>query len=165
MEIRNAKTQDVDDILEIINFQILNSTAVYDCKKKTYLQQLKWYEKKIADGMPVIVAESKGEILGFGTFGIFRPWEAYKFSVEHSIYVTENSKGKGIGKQLLKNLIYIAEKQKYHTMIAGVDASNKRSIEFHEKFGFKKVGTINEVGYKFNEWLDLCFLQLIIKNN
>ena len=164
LEIRNAKYKDINTILEILNYQILNSTAVYDYSLKTLEQQQLWFEKKISNNMPVIVAEINESVVGFGSFDIFRPWEAYQFSVEHSIYVKEDQQGKGIGKKLLEQLINIAKKQKYNTMIAGIDASNKNSIEFHEKFGFVEVGTIKKVGYKFNKWLDLSFLQLMLNN-
>ena len=113
--------------------------------------------------MPVIVAEIDNEVVGFGTFGIFRPWPAYQFSVEHSIYVHKNARSKGIGKSLLTELIVLAKNGGYHTMIAGVDGSNKGSFEFHKKFGFEEIGTFKEVGFKFAKWLDLRFLQLFLK--
>ena len=105
IKIRKAEKKDVSKILEIVNYEILNSTVVYDYKERTYDYQFKWFQQKLIDKMPVIVAESKEEVVGFGTFGIFRPWEAYKFSVEHSIYVSNNSRAKGIGKLLLTELI------------------------------------------------------------
>jgi phosphinothricin acetyltransferase len=112
--------------------------------------------------MPVIIAEINDVVVGFGSFGIFRPWQAYQYSVEHSIYVDEKAQGKGIGKKLLGQLINLATQQKYKTMIAGVDATNKNSIEFHKKVGFVEVGIIKKVGHKFDRWLDLCFLQLML---
>jgi phosphinothricin acetyltransferase len=101
VEIRQAKVEDVNSILEIVNYEILNSTVLYDYKERTFEHQLKWFEKKQADKMPVIVAENKDGVIGFGTFGIFRPWDAYQFSVEHSIYVNKNSRGIGIGKKII----------------------------------------------------------------
>ena len=112
--------------------------------------------------MPILVAEINGAVVAYGTYGIFRPWDAYKFSIEHSIYVAKEEQGKGIGKELFKELIIIAKKQGYHTMIAGIDTSNKSSIDFHKKIGFKEIGTLPEIGFKFGKWLDLCFLQLFI---
>lgn len=163
--IRNAKTKDVNSILEIINHEILNSTVVYDYKERSYEQQLAWFEKKNQDEMPVIVAEKEGNVVGFGSFGIFRPWDAYRFSVEHSIYTHQDAQGMGIGKRIMAELIRLATEQGYHTMIAGVDASNKGSYEFHKKFGFQEIGTFKEVGYKFDQWLDLIFMQLFLKKN
>ena len=163
VKIRQATENDINNILEIVNYEIINSTVLYDYKEKTFEQQLKWFEKKQTDNMPVIVAENKNGVIGFGTYGIFRPWDAYKFSIEHSIYVNNNSRGIGIGKQLLSALIELAKEQEYHTMIAGVDSSNEASIEFHKKFGFKEIGTFKQVGFKFDKWLDLRFLQLLLK--
>ena len=163
IEIRQAVVKDVNSILEIVNYEILNSTVFYDYKERPFEQQLKWFKKKQADKMPVIVAENEDGVIGFGTFGIFRPWDAYQFSVEHSIYVNKNSRGIGIGKKLLSRLIELAKEQGFHTMIAGVDGSNNGSFEFHKKFGFKEIGTFKEVGFKFDRWLDLRFLQLFLK--
>ncbi|QDO92587.1 N-acetyltransferase [Formosa sediminum] len=163
MNIRFAEIKDVSKIVEIVNYEILNSTVIYDYNERTYQYQLNWFHQKCKDNMPVIVAEEYGEVLGFGTYGIFRPWEAYKFSVEHSIYVSREARAKGIGKKLLTELISIAKANNFHTMIAGVDASNAGSIAFHKKFGFVEIGVFKEVGYKFNTWLDLNFMQLILK--
>ncbi len=161
--IRNAEEKDVNRILEIINHEILNSTVVYDYVEKSYEYQLNWLRQKKNDGMPVIVAESENGVIGYGTFGIFRPFDGFQFSVEHSVYVDKEFRTHGIGKQLLTQLIELAKKSGFHTMIAGVDASNESSIEFHKKFGFKEVGTFKEVGFKFDKWLDLLFMQLLLK--
>lgn len=163
IKIRRAENKDINEILEIVNYEILNSVVLYDYKARTYDQQFRWFEQKTADGMPVIVAENNNKVVGFGTYGIFRPWEAYQFSVEHSIYVNKNSRGTGIGRLILSELIEMAKEGGYHTMIAGVDGSNERSFEFHKKFGFKEIGTFKEVGFKFDKWLDLRFLQLFLK--
>ncbi|WP_067034268.1 GNAT family N-acetyltransferase [Allomuricauda sp. CP2A] len=162
LTIRKAEVKDVKAILEIINHEILHSTVVYDYQERTYAQQLAWFEKKLQDRMPVIVAEKDNEVVGFGTYGIFRPWDAYRFSVEHSIYTHHNFRGMGIGKLIMTELIKLAIEQGFHTMIAGVDASNKGSYGFHKKFGFQEIGTFKEVGYKFDRWLDLVFMQLFL---
>lgn len=161
--IRDAVLSDVNAILEIVNHEIKTSTVLYDYNERTLAFQQQWFLKKQADGLPVIVAEEEGKVLAFGTFGIFRPWDAYQYSVEHSIYVHKDARGKGVGKLLMAELIRLAKEMGFHTMIAGVDASNANSILFHEKFGFKEVGTFKEVGFKFNNWLDLTFMQLLIK--
>ena len=162
LSIRPAKLKDVPKILEIINYEITNSTVVYDYKKRSLAQQIEWFNAKQEAKMPVLVAEKNSTVLGYGSFGIYRPWEAYKYSVEHSIYVSSSDRGTGVGKILMEELILLAKKQGYHTMIAGIDAENNGSYRFHEKFGFKEVGRFNEVGYKFNRWLDLIFMQLYL---
>lgn len=162
INIRSYQTEDTQAILEIINYNILNSTALYDYTIRTFEQQKNILEDKIAKGFPVIVAEIEGNLAGFGMYADFRFREAYKFTVEHSVYVNNDFQGKGIGKQLLETLIQLAQKQKLHTMIAVIDAENQNSVEFHQKFGFKTVGIIKESGYKFDRWLDSVFMQLIL---
>jgi phosphinothricin acetyltransferase len=162
IHIRTYQTEDVQAILDIINHNILNSTALYDYKIRSYEQQKAILEEKISKNFPVIVAEFGGNVIGFGMYSEFRFREAYKFTVEHSVYVTESYHGQGIGKLLLQQLITLAKKQKLHTMIAVIDSENQSSVEFHEKFGFKTVGIIKESGYKFDRWLDSVFMQLIL---
>jgi L-amino acid N-acyltransferase len=163
IKIRPYKTEDTQAILDIINHNILHSTALYDYKIRSYDQQQNILEEKINKNFPVIVAELDGNVVGFGMYSEFRFREAYKFTVEHSVYVNENFHGKGIGKQLLQELIDLARKQKLHTMIAVIDAENQGSVEFHEKFGFVTAGIIKESGYKFDRWLHSVIMQLILK--
>lgn len=161
--IRPYKIEDTLAILEIINYNILNSTALYDYSIRTYEQQKTILEDKIAKNFPVIVAEIDNELVGFGMYSEFRFREAYKFTVEHSVYVNHSSHGKGVGKKLLENLILIAKEQGIHTMIGVIDSENESSITFHEKFGFSIVGVIKESGYKFDRWLHSVFMQLLLK--
>ncbi|HWS59924.1 MAG TPA: GNAT family N-acetyltransferase [Flavobacterium sp.] len=163
IQIRDYNAIDTQAILDIINYNILHSTALYDYKIRNYEQQLSILEEKINKNFPVIVAEIDGQVVGFGMYSEFRFREAYKYTVEHSVYVNADFHGKGIGKLLLVELIALARKQKLHTMIAVIDAENQGSVEFHEKFGFKTVGIIKESGYKFDRWLDSVFMQLILE--
>ena len=163
IKIRKAAVADIAAILEIVNFSILNSTAIYDYELRTTEQQLQWFEEKTTSKFPVFVAEADGTVTGFGSYGTFRLKAAYQFTVEHSVYVAENYKGKGIGKLLLDKLITTAKSEGYHLMIGCIDANNSGSIAFHEKFGFEVTGHLKEVGYKFGRWLDLVLMQLIIK--
>jgi L-amino acid N-acyltransferase len=161
--IRPAKSGDLEKILEIVNYWILHTTSNYNYDTQTLEVQTKWFEDKKAKNMPVIVADLDGEVIGFGSYGQFREKIGYQYTVEHSVYVVDNAIGKGIGSKLLTELIKLAKEQGLHVMIGAIDASNTGSIVFHEKFGFVATGTIREVGYKFEKWLDLVFMQLIIK--
>ena len=163
IQIRPYQVSDTQAILDIINHNILHSTALYDYNIRTLEQQKKLLEEKISKNFPVIVASIDGFVAGFGMYGEFRFREAYKFTVEHSVYVDEHFQGKGIGQQLLQELIDLAKKQKLHTLIAVIDAENKGSVIFHEKFGFETVGILKETGYKFDRWLDSVFMQLILE--
>jgi L-amino acid N-acyltransferase YncA len=163
ISLRPYQTEDTQAIVAIINYNILNSTALYDYNIRSYEQQKNILEEKINKNFPVIVAELNGKVVGFGMYSEFRFREAYKFTVEHSVYVDNEYHGKGIGKVLLQELIRIAKAQNFHTMIAVIDAENESSVEFHEKFGFKIVGVIKESGYKFDRWLHSVFMQLILE--
>lgn len=162
--IRHATEHDITSILQIVNYEILNSTVIYDYNERNLEQQTDWFKLKQKNNMPIIVAVNDNTIIGFGSYSIFRPWDAYKLSLEHSIYVDKDYRSQGIGKLLMIELINLAKKEGYHTMVAGIDTSNNRSIEFHKNFGFKEIGVFKEVGYKFDKWLDLIFMQLFLND-
>ncbi len=151
-------------ILEILNEAIVNSTALYDYQPRSLASMAAWFKAKESGRFPVIGAvEEDGTLLGFASYGAFRAWPAYKYSVEHSVYVHNDHRGKGIGFALMRQLITAATKQQYHVMVGGIDVANTASIALHEKLGFVHVGTIKQAGFKFNRWLDLGFYQLILK--
>ncbi len=153
-----------DRILDIFNEAILNSTALYDYKPRTADSMKAWFEVKYKGNYPVIGAVNEtGELLGFASYGAFRAWPAYKYSVEHSIYVDKRFRGQGIGKTLLQEIISSARKQQYHVLLGAIDSRNTASIRLHQRFGFQHAGTIREVGFKFGHWLDLDFYQLILE--
>ncbi|WP_196889239.1 GNAT family N-acetyltransferase [Aureivirga sp. CE67] len=165
VHLRKATLEDIPGILEILNYEILNRTAIYFYEARTLAQQIEWFEEKLEQKFPVLVAVKNEQIVGFGSFGKFRPKPAYQFTVEHSVYVSKDFQGLGIGKILLEELILIAKNDNYHSMIGVIDANNKSSIAFHEKFGFKEVGVLREVGYKFDTWLDISLMQLVLKSS
>ncbi len=158
--IREATSSDLPSILEIVNYAIANTTAIYDYDARTLEQQTIIFETKKEKGFPIFVIENENKILGFGTYDTFRTKIGYRFTVEHSVYVKDGFAGKGIGKLLLEQLITTAKSEKYHVMIGVIDASNENSIRFHEKFGFESIGILKEVGFKFNRWLDVNLMQL-----
>lgn len=150
-------------ILQIMNEAIVNSTALYDYKPREPSSMVGWFEAKQAKRFPVWGAvDDAGTLLGFASYGAFRAWPAYKYSVEHSVYVAPGQQGQGVGKQLMQRLIQSASEQQLHSLIGGIDASNVASIAFHQKLGFVHAGTIKEAGFKFGRWLDLAFYQLIL---
>ena len=162
--IQNASKEHLPGILEIYNDAILTTTAVYDYNPHTLEMRTKWFEDKVRDNIPVLVAIDENKILGFASYGPFRPWAAYRYTVEHSIYVHKDHRGLGIAKALLAELIAIAGKKDVHTMMAGIDATNEISLNLHRRFNFREVGHLEEVGYKFGRWLDLKFLELKLDN-
>ena len=160
--IREAAEGDLPELLTIYNDIILHTTAVYDYEPHTLEMRKQWFETKRQQGFPVFVAEEGEKIVGFSSIGPFRAWAAYKYSVENSVYVAADARGKGIGKLLIPPLIEAAKKLKLHTIIAGVDATNEASLQLHKSFGFEEVAHFKEVGWKFDRWLDLKFLQFIV---
>ncbi len=151
------------EILAIFNDAIANSTALYDYKPRTMDVMATWFETKAKGQFPVIGLENEaGELLGFASYGTFRAFPAYKYSVEHSVYVDRRFRGQGVGKRLLQEVISAAQSQDYHVLIGGIDAANAVSIRLHESFGFTPCGVIQQAGFKFGRWLDLAFYQLIL---
>jgi phosphinothricin acetyltransferase len=165
LSIRQARETDIPGILEIYNDAILNTTAIYTYEPFTLPMMQQWFAEKKAKALPVFVAAAGEEVAGFASYGPFRPWPAYKYSVEHSIYVHKDHRGKGISKKLLRTLIDHASAANLHTIVAGIDSQNEVSINLHRQFGFMETGQIVQVGYKFGRWLDLVFMQLILENN
>lgn len=150
-------------MLAILNEVIVNSTAIYDYVPRTPAMMQSWFDAKETGNYPVVgLMADDGTLYGFGTYGAFRNWPAYKYTVEHSIYVEKSHRGRGLGAKLLPAIIEAALEQQYHVMIGGIDGSNAASIALHEKFGFTRCGEIRQAGYKFGRWLDLVFYQLIL---
>ena len=163
-KIRLCTEEHLPEIREIFNEAILHSTALYDYKPRTIDTMKSWYTEKHNGNYPVIgVFDHQNILLGFASYGTFRSRPAYKYTVEHSVYVRSDQRGKGIGTLLLKEIVKIAQEQDYHVLVGGIDASNLESIRLHEKEGFVFNGIIRESGYKVGRWLDLEFYQLILK--
>jgi phosphinothricin acetyltransferase len=149
------------EILEILNDAIVNSTALYDYEPRNIESMVNWFQQKKIGSFPIIGAvNDAGQLMGFASYGTFRAWPAYKYSVEHSVYIHKYHRGKGLGRLLMQKLITTASQQQYHVMIGGIDVSNIASVILHEKLGFTHAGTIKEVAFKFNRWLDLGLYQL-----
>ena len=149
-------------ILAILNHAIATSTAIYDYAPRPASSMGPWFAARRAGGFPVLGVEGAGELLGFATYGTFRAWPAYKYTVESSVYVRHDARGRGLGGLLLGRLVEAARERDVHVLVGGIDASNQASIALHERHGFRHAGTIHQAGYKFGRWLDLAFYQLTL---
>jgi L-amino acid N-acyltransferase len=151
-------------ILAILNDAIVNSTALYDYRPRDADSMIGWFAEKAANDFPVVGVESDdGQLMAFATYGTFRARPAYKYSVEHSVYVAAEHRGKGLGEALMVRLIDAARAQDRHVMIGGIDVENTASVALHRKLGFEHAGTIRQAAFKFGRWLDLAFYQLVLE--
>jgi L-amino acid N-acyltransferase len=160
MPIRDAETGDLAQILAIYNEVIATSTAIYSTEPSTHAERSEWFEQRRRRGFPVLVACEGDRVLGFSSFGEFRgAFSGYRHSVEHSVHVGADARGKGVGRDLVAALFPLAAALGKHVMIGAVDAANEGSLRFHERLGFERVAHFREVGRKFDRWLDLVFVQ------
>jgi L-amino acid N-acyltransferase len=150
-------------ILAILNEAIEHSTALYDYRLRTAAMMDDWFDDKERGRYPVIGAVDGHRLLGFASYGPFRSRPAYKYTVEHSVYVEKDCRGRGVGKLLLAAIVDRARQQQYHNVIGGIDAENAVSISLHKRFGFEFCGRVKQAGFKFGRWLDLDFYQLILE--
>lgn len=159
MQIRDAVHSDFDQITAIYNEVLTHSTAIYNDRPATVEERVSWWRSRIAQGFPVIVASDETRITGFATFGDFRAWPGYRFTVEGTVHIHADVRGHGVGTRLLEEILARARAMGKHVMIAGVDSENAASLRFLERSGFEHAGHLREVGYKFDRFLDLVFLQ------
>jgi L-amino acid N-acyltransferase len=150
IEIRDASEADLPGLVAIYNDVIATSTAVYADLPVTLEERRQWWRARTAQGYPVLIARDAHGVAGFATFGDFRTWPGYRFTV---------GRGRSIGTRLMQALLPRAAALGKHVMIGGVDAANAASIHFHERLGFERCAHLREVGFKFDRWLDLVFLQ------
>jgi L-amino acid N-acyltransferase YncA len=159
MLIRDATDSDVPAILAIYNDVVTNTTAIYDERVSTFEERQAWFDARRRKGLPVLVGELNGAVVGFSTFGEWRARWGYRYTVEHSVHVRADSRGKGFGRTLIEALFPRATALGMHTMIGHIDSAAAASLRLHEKLGFKIIGTFREVGRLRDRWLDVVAMQ------
>ena len=158
-----AQAIDVPAILSIYNDAVVNTTGSYDYEPNTLEQRAQWFEQHQRLELPVLVAvDEDNRVIGWGSLSKFREKIGYQYTVEHSVYVTPEWRGQGIGKLIVQRLLDEAYRLGKHVMIGGVDGNNAASLRLHQSLGFEEVARFKQVGYKFDRWLDLIFLQRIL---
>jgi phosphinothricin acetyltransferase len=159
MRIRDASDADVPAILSIYNDVVTNTTAIYDQHPSTLEARRAWFGERTGKGFPVLVAEHDGAVAGFSTFGEWRSRWGYRYTVEHSVHVRADVRGRGIGRALLEALFPRAAAMGMHMMIGHIDSAATASIRLHEKLGFTRIGTFSEVGKLHDGWLSVVAMQ------
>ena len=161
IDIRLASLADADAINDIYNHYVFASTCTFHLEPVTHEERADWLRQH-GDKHPVTVAVQKDQIVGWASLSPFRPRPAYDGTGESSVYVHCDHHRKGIGKLLMIDLIQRAKHLGYHSIIAGAEASQTGSIVLHEVLGFQHVARFQQVGFKFDQWLDTVFLQLML---
>jgi phosphinothricin acetyltransferase len=159
--VRPATEADVPAILEIYNEAVLHTTATFDIEPQTLGERLRWF-RETKHPHCVIVAEKAGEVVGWGCLRGYRPKAAYRFTAENSVYVHEDHRGRGVGALLLAALVERAKTGGFHSVMAGIAEGNPASEALHRRLGFTEAGRDREVGYKFERWLDVVWMQLML---
>jgi L-amino acid N-acyltransferase len=162
MLIRDATDADLPEILAIYNDVVATTTAIYDERASTLEERRAWYEDRRRHGLPVLVADSGGEVVGFSSFGEWRSRWGYRFTVEHSVHVRADRRRQGFGRALIEALFPPASALGMHVMIAHIDSAATASCRLHRQLGFEPVGTFRQVAHKFDRWLDLVAMQRTI---
>lgn len=164
IQIRNASLDDAEALRAIHNDAVLNTTAIFDYTPRQPQAQIDWLKMKADGNLPVLVAtDDSGSVVGYSSFGPFRAFPAFLYTVENAIYIAPGQRGKGIGHTLLAALVDVAAKRGLRTMVAAITAENAASLHLHGKLGFEKAGLIRDSGWKFERWLDLVFMQKMLQ--
>ncbi|SET77574.1 GNAT family N-acetyltransferase [Thalassotalea agarivorans] len=155
--------QHQEKISALFNHAIVHTTALYEYKQRSKADIEKWFEDKQTNQLPILGIENEqGELLAFASYGYFRPYPANAKSCECAIYVDPNEQGKGLGRMLLKALKQKAGEQGFHTMVAVIDSDNLASKKLHKICGFSYCGTLKQIAYKFERWLDAEIYQTFL---
>lgn len=165
MQIRDAIPADAEGIMTIYNDAVARTTAIWNEVLVDAANRRQWIADRQASGFPVLTAvDDEDRVLGYASFGPWRAFDGYRHTVEHSVYVHADQRGRGVGQALMLALMARARAQGKHVMVAAIEAGNTGSIALHRKLGFEQTGLMPEVGTKFGRWLDLVFLQLHLDN-
>lgn len=160
--IRDATEHDLPAIRAIYNDAVLNTTAIWNEQPVDLANRQAWFSARQAQQYPILVAVDNDEVTGYASFGDWRPFEGFRYSVEHSVYVRNDQRGKGLGPSLMQALIERARNCDKHVMVAAIESGNLASIRLHERLGFVTTGQMPQVGIKVGRWLDLTFMQLTL---
>lgn len=160
--IREATAADLEAVRAIYNQAVRETTSTWDHQERSAADHQHWYDVKHDAGFPLLVAEDAGEVIGYASYGLFRPHSGYAHTMEHSVYVRPDRHRAGLGRALLEQLIGLARERGVHALIGGLSADNVASLALHTRLGFAEVARMPEVGRKFDRWLDLVLVELVL---
>jgi phosphinothricin acetyltransferase len=158
IQLRRATKADLPAINAIYNHYVEHSTCTYQTEPETAEARQRWFDAH-DDAYPVTVVQIDGQVVAWGSLSRFHVRAAYKPTVENSVYVHHAWQRRGLGRMLLADLIERARALGYHSIIAGISADQQASVTLHARLGFEPVGQLCEVGYKFDRWLDVLYMQ------
>ncbi|HEY4312249.1 MAG TPA: GNAT family N-acetyltransferase [Pirellulales bacterium] len=160
--LRDASAGDLPAISEIYNYYVLHSTCTYQLEPETLADRQAWFGLHSAERYPVVVVEIDGALVGWGSLSKFHARAGYDGTVEASVYIAQGFHRRGLGRRMLEHLIERARQIGYHVLIGGASADQTASIALQESLGFTRVGQLREVGRKFDRWLDVVYLQVML---
>jgi phosphinothricin acetyltransferase len=160
VNIRQAQFTDAEQIAEIYNYYILNTHHTFETEPLS-ADEMQQRIAETSQDYPFLIAEYEGVIQGYVYATQFKLRQAYKHSVEISIYVRNQAKQKGIGSELYQRLLEELSETDVHALMAGISLPNEASVRFHEKIGYEKVAHFREVGYKLGRWVDVGFWEML----
>ena len=169
LAVRPATPDDLPAILDIYNHAVLHSTATADYEPHTLDMRTKWYAERTAAGFPIFVATEAAAVsdahaeavVGWSAYGLYHSRVGYRFTVENSVYVAHDQRGRGVGKALLAPLLEHAQAHGFHAMLASIDSENEASLRLHSAYGFEPVARLKQTVFKFDRWLDVIYMQKI----
>ncbi len=160
--IRVATIADLPAINDIYNHYVLHSTCTYQEVPETIEARRAWFERHGSSHPVTVAVDAAGVVLGWASLSAYHPRSAYRFTVENSVYLRHDVRGRGLGRALLADIVARARALGHHTIIGLIDADQPASIALHSKAGFIEVGRMKQVGYKFGKWLDVVYMQLMV---
>jgi phosphinothricin acetyltransferase len=162
LRVRLAERRDAEAIRSIYNVEVLESTVTFDMVPRTIDEQVAWIDEHSGGHPAVVAVDGQEAVVGFGSLSVWRDRPAYSGSVEDSLYVHVDHRGRGIGRLILEELVRLGADHGFHTVLARIVGGHEASIALHEACGFATVGVEREVGRKFKHWLDVVIMQRLL---
>lgn len=160
LRIRSATVADAGPISAIYNHYVLTSTCTFHELAESVADREVWIREHTGAHVVLVAEDADGEVVGWASLSRFHPRPAFRFTVEDSVYLREDRRGRGLGGKLLAELLNHAGRSGIRTIVAAISADQEASIALHRRSGFVEVGRLQAVGFKFGRWLDLVYMQV-----